>query len=101
MDIRGKKILAIGGAGLIGSHTIDLLLKEDVKQIIIYYNFTRGTESNIINALSDDRVKIFDVGGDICQKDILNLAVKDADAVFHFAALWLLQCNEFLSLLLK
>jgi UDP-glucose 4-epimerase len=35
------------------------------------------------------------VGGDICQPDILNAALKDADGVFHFAALWLLQCHEF------
>jgi UDP-glucose 4-epimerase len=40
-------------------------------------------------------VRIFDVGGDICQTDILDAAVKDADVVFHFAALWLLQCHDF------
>ena len=29
MDITGKKLVVIGGAGLIGSHTVDELLKED------------------------------------------------------------------------
>jgi UDP-glucose 4-epimerase len=40
-------------------------------------------------------VKIFDVGGDICQTDILDAAMKGMDGVFHLAALWLLQCHEF------
>ena len=33
MDIVGKKMVVIGGAGLIGSHTVDRLVKEDVKEI--------------------------------------------------------------------
>ena len=47
MDIKGKKFVLLGGAGLIGSHTLDLLIKEDVKEIIVYDNMTRGTISNI------------------------------------------------------
>jgi len=55
----------------------------------------RGTYGNIENALKDPRVRVFEIGGDICQIDILDAALKDADGVFHFAALWLLQCHEF------
>lgn len=95
MDLKNKKIVVIGGAGLIGSHTVDQLINEDLKEIIIYDNFVRGNYSNLKNALKDPRVKIFDVGGDILQTDILNSAVKGSDAVFHFAALWLLQCHEY------
>ena len=95
MDLKGKKIVVVGGAGLIGSHTVDELLKEDVKEIIVYDNFVRGTHGNIENALRDPRVRIFEIGGDICQTDILNEAFKGADGVFHFAALWLLQCHDF------
>ena len=95
MDIRGKKFLVIGGAGLIGSHTIDKLIKEDVAEILVYDNFARGTHENLADALRDPRVKIYDVGGDICQTDILNAAMKNKDGVFHFAALWLLQCHEY------
>ena len=95
MDIKGKKIVVVGGAGLIGSHVSDLLVKHDVKEIIIYDNFVRGNMNNLSNSLNDPRVKIFDHGGDILQTDILEKAFKGADGVFHLAALWLLQCHEY------
>ena len=95
MDIDGKKLVVIGGAGLIGSHTVDRLLQEDVREIVIYDNFCRGTHGNLEGALKDPRLRIFEIGGDICQSDILAEALKGADGAFHFAALWLLQCHEF------
>lgn len=95
MDIGGKKLVVIGGAGLIGSHTIDLLLKDDVREVVIYDNFVRGRIENLTNALADPRAKIFEAGGDILQTDILESALEGADGVFHFAALWLLQCHEY------
>ena len=69
MDIKGKKLVLVGGAGLIGSHTADHLIKEDVKEIIIYDNFVRGSKENLYNALQDPRVKIHDIGGDILQTE--------------------------------
>lgn len=95
MDIRGKKFVVVGGAGLIGSHTVDALVKEDVAEVVVYDNFIRGRAENLSDALRDPRVKIFDIGGDILHTDILEKAFKDADGVFHFAALWLLQCLDF------
>jgi UDP-glucose 4-epimerase len=95
MDLVGKKLVVIGGAGLIGSHTVDLLLKENVKEIVIYDNFSRGSRENLAGALKDSRVRLFEAGGDIMQRDILESALCGADGVFHLAALWLLQCHEF------
>lgn len=94
-DIRGSKILLIGGAGLIGSHVVDELLKEDVKEIVIYDNFCRGTTDNIEQALKDPRVKIFELGGELLHRDILEQAVKGKDYVFHLAAMWLLHCHDY------
>lgn len=95
MNLQGTKLVLVGGAGLIGSHTVDRLLKEDVKEILIYDNFLRGSRENLNDAMKDPRVKIYDVGGDIMQTDILQSAFEGADGVFHLAALWLLQCHEY------
>jgi UDP-glucose 4-epimerase len=95
MNTNGKRFLIIGGAGLIGSHTVDELLKEDVAEIRIYDNFSRGSEENLKDALKDPRVKIFELGGDLLHRDILDAAMNGIDGVFHFAALWLLHCHEF------
>lgn len=95
MDLRGKKVVVLGGAGLIGSHTVDQLVAEDVGEIVIFDNFARGVRENLATALRDPRVSVFDAGGDICRTDLLNAALKGADGVFHFAALWLLQCHEY------
>lgn len=95
MNISGSKILVIGGAGLIGSHVVEELLKEDVKEVIVYDNFCRGTHENLSEALKDPRCRIYEIGGDILQTDILDSAMKGVDGVIHLAALWLLQCYEY------
>jgi UDP-glucose 4-epimerase len=95
MDIRGKRLLLIGGAGLIGSHTVDALLKEDVKEVRIFDNFTRGKLANLEGALKDPRVTIVSQGGDVLHPELLDTAMKDIDGAFHFAALWLLHCYEY------
>jgi UDP-glucose 4-epimerase len=87
--------LLIGGAGLIGSHIADELLKTGVKEIIIYDNFFRGSMDNLKEAMKDPRVTIFPHGGDILHRDILEKAMEGVDGVFHLAALWILQCHEY------
>lgn len=87
--------MLIGGAGLIGSHTLDHLLNEDVAEISVFDNFARGTLPNIEVAMSDPRVTVFEDGGDIMQTDVLAKAMEGVDGVFHFAALWLLHCHEY------
>ncbi len=95
MDIQGKKILVIGGAGFIGSHVVAELLKTDVARVVIYDNFTRGKYSNIAPYIEDPRCGIYPNGGDIRDTDVLADSMKGMDAVVHLAAMWLLHCKDF------
>ncbi|MBU0551900.1 NAD-dependent epimerase/dehydratase family protein [Myxococcota bacterium] len=94
-DIRGKKILVIGGAGFIGGHIVEQLLAEDIGGLIVYDNLSRGRVENIAAALDDPRARLFEIGGDVLHLDHLDEAVKEADMVIHLAALWLLHCHDY------
>jgi UDP-glucose 4-epimerase len=95
LNLSGKKPVVIGGAGLIGSHTVDALTRTDAGEIVVFDTFQRGMRENLQGALRDPRVRVFEHGGDIMRRDILDAALDGADGVFHFAALWLLHCQEF------
>lgn len=94
-ELKNKRILVIGGAGFIGGFVVSELLKEDIREVIIYDNFARGKMENITESLSDPRCSIYSSGGDIRDTDILNNAMKGIDYVFHLAAMWLLHCKDF------
>jgi len=95
MNIEGKRFLVIGGAGFIGSHIVDQLLLAGAEQVCIYDNFSRGCLANLEDALHDKRTEVFADGGDILHQDTLRRAMQGMDGVFHLAALWLLQCQEY------
>ena len=95
MNIKGSKILVIGGAGFIGSFVVSELLKEDVAEVVVYDNFARGKKSYLDEQLKDPRCSIFPIGGDIRDLDILDAAVNGKDYVIALAAMWLLHCKDF------
>jgi UDP-glucose 4-epimerase len=95
MKLTDSKIIVIGGAGFIGSHLVTELLKNNVKEVIIYDNFARGKLEYIKDSLKDPRCSIYPLGGDIRDIDVLDQAMKGVDYVFHLAAMWLLHCKDF------
>lgn len=92
MQLKGKRILLVGGAGLIGSHIVDQLMQTDVGEIVVYDSLVRGGKANLEDALRDQRVHI--VEGDIRDSAALDAVMEGVDGVFLLAALWLLQCAE-------
>jgi len=95
MDLTNSKCLVIGGAGFIGSFVVAELLKENVKEVVVYDNFARGKKEYLTESLKDQRCSIFPIGGDIREVDILNDAMKGVDYVFCLAAMWLLHCKDY------
>jgi UDP-glucose 4-epimerase len=91
MKIDGARILVTGGAGLIGSTTIDLLLRQhSPERIVILDNMIRGTPANMAQALAGPRVDF--VQGDICDPETVRRATAGMDAVIHMAALRITAC---------
>ena len=50
MTLRNKSILVTGGAGFIGSHLVDRLVKEEPSNLVVVDNFYLGKESNLQDA---------------------------------------------------
>ena len=95
MKLDNSKVLVIGGAGFIGGFVVKELLKHNVKEVIIYDNFARGKQENILVSLKDPRCSVYPYGGDVRETDILDTAMQGIDYVFHLAAMWLLHCKDF------
>jgi UDP-glucose 4-epimerase len=76
---------------LIGSATIDLLLKDhSPARIVILDNLVRGTLANVEQALKDSRVTL--MRGDIRDVNAVRKAMEGIDAVVHMAALRITAC---------
>ncbi len=88
--IEDSRVLVIGGAGFVGSHIVDQLLAEPVREIVVLDNLVRGTRNNLAGALDDDRVTL--VAGSVEDIDLLNDLMRGTDYAFHLAALWLYEC---------
>lgn len=81
-----KKILVTGGAGFIGSHIVEALLKQGIF-VRILDNFSTGKSKNL-EALKKINKKQYEiVEGDIRDTMIVNQAMRDIEVVFHEAAL--------------
>src|SRR3954451_8683500 len=58
-----ERALITGGAGLVGSHIADLLVRENISEIIVLDDFSRGRRENLQSATTCGRVRVID--GDI------------------------------------
>ena len=74
-------ILVIGGAGFIGSHTVDLLLQEGY-QVRVLDNFSTGRREN----LPDGAPRLEVIAGSVEDSNRLEPAFDNVRAVLHLAA---------------
>lgn len=77
------KNLVTGGAGFIGSHLVDELVRLN-DQVIVYDNLSTGFRKHLEIALDRNAVEL--VQADILDQDKLNDAMGGVERVFHLAA---------------
>jgi UDP-glucose 4-epimerase len=91
MDLSTAKVLVTGGAGLVGSHIVDELVKEGA-QVIVYDSMIRGKLEHLEKAQARGQVQV--VQADIRDREALRQAMKGVQYVFHQAAAWLRACQN-------
>lgn len=77
-----KKFLVTGGAGFIGSHIVEALLRQG-HYVRVLDNFSSGKKENLSDALN----KIDLIKGDIRSPDACDKAARGIDFILHQAAL--------------
>jgi len=77
------QILVTGGAGFIGSHLVDELIKLNCR-VIVYDNFSTGKKIFISSHLGNPNFKL--IKADLNETKKLSQAMKGVDIVFHLAA---------------
>src|SRR6185437_10948331 len=90
--LRGTRVLVTGGAGLIGSHLVELLLQGGVSELRVIDNLSRGRRSDLAGATASGRLRLIE--GDIRDRTLLADASQGVDFLFHLAAIRLTQCAE-------
>jgi UDP-glucose 4-epimerase len=81
--VRFSRILVAGGAGFIGSHIVDRLIREKT-DVTVLDNFYSGNLSNL--KLHEGKSNFHLVEGDVRDFDLVKKVVKGMDAVFNDAA---------------
>lgn len=78
-----NKIIVTGGAGFIGSHLVDRLLRKGF-EVTVIDNFSSGKLENINDHATKEAFHL--IRGDIRNYNLVRKAVKEAHAIFHEAA---------------
>ena len=77
------KALITGGAGFIGSHLAERLLR-DGQEVTVVDNLSTGSLKNIEGFETEPKFNF--VEGDICDAELMEQLMERCDAVFHLAA---------------
>jgi len=77
------KYLVTGGAGFIGSHLCDALIKRG-DSVVILDNFSTGNKKNIAHLLGNSSLELIE--GSILNVEVVDKTVASVDHVLHLAA---------------
>jgi len=89
-QLDNSRVLVVGGAGFIGSHVVEALLAEPVREVIVLDNFVRGSRENLKAVEPDPRLTV--VAGTMLDTELVAELMAGTDYVFLLAAVWLWEC---------
>ena len=79
------KVLVTGGAGFIGSHLVERLLKEG-NEVIVVDNYTLGKKENLASVLENKNLEIIECNIDETENFCEKLIDYNIDIIYHLAA---------------
>ncbi|MBI2968761.1 MAG: SDR family oxidoreductase [Bacteroidetes bacterium] len=83
--LRGYRFLVTGGAGFIGSHLLEYLLKFNAGKVIVLDNLSTGNMSNLAPFSKNKSFEF--INGDIVNPEVCRDACIHVDYILHMAAL--------------
>ncbi len=91
-SLKSAVVLVTGGAGLIGSHIVDQLVDEGVREVRVLDNLVRGRLENLTQARVRLPLTFFE--GDVRDRGMVAKVMSGCDYVFHQAAIRITLCAE-------
>ncbi len=83
--IAGKVVVVTGGAGFIGSHLVDALLRSEAKNVVVVDNLFTGSEANLADAHASGRLTFYRDDAELPTSLAYIFEANDVDVVFNCA----------------
>lgn len=95
MTLKNKSVLVTGGAGFIGSHLVDGIIKEEPENLVVVDNFFLGKKRNLNNAVEKYpslKIEYKDAADINAMRGIVEM--ESVDVVFNLAVVPLLTSHD-------